>query len=212
MQFLETIEGKSGEELTSAVLKFLLVNSTTMRERFVQRLRHQLPASKVPTFRDGIFCQCEVAVSNDESAGRIDLLVREEAGMVLGIENKFWANFTIDQPRKYWQGLVNFAKRDESSCRLLLLFPKARHDEMCSHLDSQEIERKCAILHWEDIQLDLREVARRDRTEVAAAAIFLDEYVERQVLDINIEISPQQMVGRQVEIPNDFHYDFLYGA
>ncbi len=210
MQFLETIDGKNGEELTSAVLKFLLVNSATMRDRFVRHLRHQLPASKTPTFRDGIICQCEAGTSDDGEAGRIDLLIRENRGMVLGLENKFWANFTENQPKKYWGDLVSLAENVEANCRLLLLVPRLRASEIAEHLREQEVQSKCAILYWEDIQEDLREVARRDRTEVAAAAIFLDEYVGRQVLDTVIDILPHQIVGSQVEIPNDFHYDFLY--
>ena len=126
MQFLELIDGKSGEELTSAVLKFLLVNSFTMRECFVKRLQPQLPPSKTPTFRDGIICRSEVASSGQDGDGRIDLVIRENAGMVLGLENKFWASFTPAQPKKYWDDLLNLANKDRSYCRLVMLVPKAR--------------------------------------------------------------------------------------
>lgn len=50
MIFLETIEGRSGEELTSAVLKFLLINSATLRRGLANRLRPHFTASKMPTF------------------------------------------------------------------------------------------------------------------------------------------------------------------
>ncbi|HVX15909.1 MAG TPA: PD-(D/E)XK nuclease family protein [Pirellulales bacterium] len=210
MQFLETIEGRTGEELTSAVLKFLLVNSATMREHFVRRLQHQLPASKTPTFRDGIICQNEVAVTGDDGAGRIDLVIREEAGMVLGLENKFWANFTPNQPKKYWGDLVRLARNDEASCRLVILVPARRHDEIKDHLKAQGIEQKCCILFWDDLRHDFADVAQRERTEVAAAALFLDEYVQRQVLTIQIDIRRHQLLGPDIQLPNDFHYDFLY--
>lgn len=209
MQFLETIEGKSGEELTSAVLKFLLINSSTLRERFADRLRHQLPASKTPKFRDGIICQNEVSLVDNDESGRIDLLIREESGMVIGLENKFWAQFTGNQPAKYWKGLVEKAKGQESSCRIVLLVPQARQSEVDLHIRSQKLNEKCILLFWDHIREDLAEVIRRDRSEVAAAAFFLDEYVKEQVLEIQIDFSSQQVVGSKVAIGNDFHYEFL---
>lgn len=129
--------------------------------------------------------------------------------MVLGLENKFWASFTDNQPKKYWLDLVRMANRDESYCRLVLLAPRARKDEIETHLVKQQIEKKCCALYWEDLKKDLAVVADGDRREVAVAAQFLAEYIERQVLDVEIDIRPHQVVGQQLELPNDFHYEFL---
>lgn len=209
MQFLEIIEGKSGEDLTSAVLKFLLINSSTMRERFAERLRPRLPASRTPQFRDGIICQNEVALVDNDESGRIDLLIREESGMVIGLENKFWAQFTPNQPAKYWPGLIAKAGA-EASCRIVLLVPEAREEEVENHIRSQQLTDKCIILFWDHLRTDLSEVVRRDRSEVAAVAFFLGEYVKKQVLEVQISFSRQQFVGSGVTIGNDFHYEFLY--
>ena len=212
MQFLETIEGRSGEELTSAVLKFLLVNSATMRECFVERLRQHFPAFRTPTVRDGIICKNEVSVAGEFGGGRIDLLIREGSGVVLGVENKFWANFTDNQPKKYWGDLVKLQEyKDESSCRLVLLAPEVRRDEITKHIKAQGIEQKCCILSWEDVRKDLKKVACKDRSEIAAAAFFLDEYVGRQVLANEIHIRRHQLLGPrdQLQFPNDYHYEFL---
>lgn len=210
MQFLETIEGRSGEELTSAVLKFLLVNSVTMRECFVRRLRPLFPASRAPTFRDGIVCQTEVSTDDSRGPGRIDLVVREASGVVLGIENKFWASFTDDQPKKYWQPLVTMSGNRPDSCRLVLLVPKQRDVEIWKHLEAQQIEKNCCLLFWNDLVADLTEVACKDRTEVAAAAVFLKEYVDRQVIATQLCFRRDQLIGERVQIGNDFHYDCLY--
>lgn len=209
MQFFEIVEGKSGEELTSAVLKFLLINSSTMRERFVERLRHKLPASRAPQFRDGIICQNEVALVDNDESGRIDLLIREESGMVIGLENKFWAQFTPNQPAKYWPGLVAKAGA-EASCRIVVLVPELRKEEVEIHIRSQQLTDKCIVLFWDHLRTDLAEIMRRDRSEVAAVAFFLDEYVKKQVLEVQINISRPQVVGPNVTIGNDFHYELLY--
>jgi hypothetical protein len=158
MQFLETIEGRSGEELASAVLKFLLVNSSTMRGRFVRRLAGQLPPSQVPTFRDGIICQCEYPTKDGDVEGSLDLLIREESRMVFGVENKFWADFTDGQPRKYLPTLRQLVRGDESACKIVLLFPNQRRADVESHVAQQGIRADCLFVEWEDIQEDLQEI------------------------------------------------------
>src|SRR5207248_1485138 len=114
----------------------------------------------------------------------------EENGMVLGLENKFWAKFMSNQPAKYWPGLLHYANGQEASCRILLLVPEFRKDEVQKHIRGQQLDKKCIVLFWDHLREDLAEVAKRDRSEVAAAAFFLDEYVKRQVLEVRIDFSP----------------------
>lgn len=127
--------------------------------------------------------------------------------MVFGVENKFWADFTDGQPRKYRSTLKGFVQDDESRCLIVVICPRARINDVVKHVSTQSIEELTTIVLWEDVLDDLTKLSC-ERPEVAAAASFLHHYVKRQ-LESDIPLDPSYVVGSQVRIGNDFHYDFL---
>jgi len=108
MEFLRAIEGKSGEELTTACLAFLLEHSPAMRHSVLGEMARAKAIKNTST--DCHFgVRCEISTEDAVAAGGfLDLLV-ETDDSVIGIENKLEAHFQVGQPFKYMDTLERLA-------------------------------------------------------------------------------------------------------
>lgn len=208
MYFLETIAGRGGEELASAVLKHLFVHSDTFRRSFVGLLKHKVPISHLPTFRNGIACETEYATGTlaDDNCGRIDLYIRAD-NVALGIENKLWADFTQNQPRKY----IDALKDHKVPFRALIIAPGQREEEVRGKIEKQAIGGHCSFISWQVFLAEvLAPVFSDDNKENQVVAGFLREYIETQIGNLaEVDIKKSHLVG-DVELGNQYQWDLLY--
>lgn len=223
MYFLETIEGARGELLTSALLKYALLNSSRFRAEFLKLIGGNFADSQAPSFKDGVICYAEYTIDSkaadgeaDDRRGFIDLLVVGD-NTVLGIENKLWADFTPGQPKKYLDTLQRIASEtrqgsQQMQWRLVVIAPEDRRNDIESHLKEQGIQKSDSIiLDWEDVGEALQVCADESTSVDEAYLDMFIEYLQTQLADTNINIASEKIVGRGfARTDTVFHQDFLY--
>lgn len=154
MDLLTEIEGLSGENLTTAVLRLLLLRSQDLREACMRAISVR---SRVgPLAVDSHFsCISEFATDEVKTArrGRLDLLI-ETSDTVIGLENKILAPFQEGQPHKYLETVEQHAEklsalRAKSLQHLVLvLAPRSREEEILGLVHESE---HFVYLSWEDL-------------------------------------------------------------
>ncbi len=208
MYFLETIEGSAGERLTSAVLKYLFINSGEFRRLFLKQIERDFAASEIPSFKNGVICFDEYPA--DDGNGFIDLVVIAD-NAALGIENKLWAGLTDDQPSKYLPTLEGLARErcgTGGAFRIVMLVPEQRQDEIHRELQRQNISGGASVLFWQLVMKDLNTLAQEETGEVAAVANVFHEYLSSRINDVKINADPTKLLGG-VKLGNSFQHDFL---
>jgi len=184
MNFLNAIEGLKGENLSTAVLRLLLLRSQDLRERFISLLSDKCRLGPLAA-GDHFACLLEPGTEDPESgrSGRLDLVI-ETADAVIGVENKLSAAFQQGQPAKYLESLKNRADnltklRGRSFQHVLaILAPRRR---------SQEIESKIGendhyiFLPWEDILESLDDAV--SESDAASRVLFqsFDEFLNENI-------------------------------
>lgn len=221
LDFLETIEGTSGEELTSAVLKYLIVNSATFRDCLIERISRKVPVGYAPSFRNGLYCRTEYPTEDQQLGnGFIDILLADgepkEISFVAALEVKLWAAFTPDQPAKYLNTLKRLVvNADVSRLAIIVLAPDERKDDVEKHLKEQETKLLLTPgclwnWQWSDIRNDLMRVTQEESTSISLVAKWLLRFLKVRLGETTLQGTPDAYVGRSVEIGNVYHYDFLY--
>lgn len=162
MNLFNEIDGKKGEQLTSAVLRFLLLRSEPLRESVIQLISDQ---SRVgPVILDSHFgCQLEVSTKDTvtDQSGRLDILI-ETDDMLIGIENKLTAAFQEDQPKKYLDTLdktkskLSELRGKSYGCFVAILAPNDRESEIKAIIQKNEQNNeqdygKCIFIAWENV-------------------------------------------------------------
>ena len=192
MNLFEDIQGKFGENLSSAALRHLLLRSSVCRENMISIISKASPVGPVRVRNCfSILLEVQTESPGDESeeesvTGRLDLVI-ETDDAVIGIENKFNAQFQPGQPSKYVAGLQKRAEalkplREQAEVRpcLIVLGPKSRKSEVDKVIHSQEIERSAAFLAWEDLLQALSEGEISDPVDRYLLQ-ELREYVNNQI-------------------------------
>jgi hypothetical protein len=155
MNIFSEIEGLSGENLTTAVLRLLLLRSQDIRDKFIRLISnesHVGPLTVGPHFS----CFLEQTIEDEKSgrSGRLDLIL-ETTDAVIGIENKLFAGFQEGQPHKY---LSSLAKRAEGLMKLrgkkyqyllLILAPKGRKGEIERLIETEH--HQYIYVSWDDV-------------------------------------------------------------
>jgi len=156
MNFFSEIEGLQGENLTTAVLCFLLRRSQDLRDRFVGLVSAKCHLGPL-TLENRFSCTREYQTKNQEhGSGRIDVLL-EIDDAVIGIENKLLAGFQPGQPDKYLESIKKRAEelsspRMEVRYLVVILAPEKRDNEI-----KKKIEKNphYVSLSWQDILQNL---------------------------------------------------------
>jgi len=180
MNFLEAIDGKYGEELTSACLAFLLDHSPEIRKSVLGEMvrvqaindtstdTHFLVRPEFPTVD---------ADSNDR--GSLDVLV-ETDDCIIGIENKLDAGFTKEQPFKYMNTLERLASERKVSsggsirAELVVLAPAWRREEIEKHL--RGAVKHIRFIAWEGILKALQDTPEQS-SRIAVIRDELSAYI-----------------------------------
>jgi len=182
MNLLEELDGLRGENLASAVLRFLVLQSSPCKNALLQTLNAVSPIGPL-TSTSHFSCYRERATSSEESGpGRIDLVLELDQA-VIGIEAKLLAEFQPDQPTKYRKDIERLCKgladirRHKMQWLLVVLGPRSRSEEIRREIAGRDHE---VFLSWEDV-LDAIE-KRKDDLDRHAEVVFKDlkEFVEER--------------------------------
>lgn len=154
------MKGLEGEELTSAVLRMLLLRSHEFREQFVELMSKKSSLGPL-SFASHFSCYCEDWTEDEQGKlGRLDIVVEMDDAIV-GIENKLSAQFQTDQPQKYLRKLRENAARlgelrssgDPSKFRyfLAILAPEDRKNAVSQRVDGQTEKDHYVLLWWNEV-------------------------------------------------------------
>lgn len=192
MNVFSAVEGMIGENLSSALLRFVLMRSQDARAKFATLLTDLTGDTYSVSYR--FACNLEVTTAHDSHGnGRIDLLIEMDDALV-GIESKFNADFQIGQPEKYFPSLGSMATKSadigaisKNRYLMLILAPAKRRDEIEKKIKEMGKEHQllCKFLSWEDVMTELKEISsaqdRKTREVIADFAEYVDGYIERSM-------------------------------
>lgn len=216
MIFLELIKGLKGEDQTSAILKYLLVNSNAFRKRFVDRIKKEFSPSNIPTFQNGLMCFTEYQSNQSEDKSGteyIDILLVGENSLLI-IENKLWAGFGSNQPKKYEDSVREIAEEKfglrEDQCRVIVLYPKQRAAYVKAELDKLKFKKPPIHLTWADIQDDLKAIRNESSESIRVISDMLCEYLDYAIgVYSELNMPKDKLVGSAVKIGNQYQRDFI---
>lgn len=150
------MEGRRGEELTTSILRFLILRSPELRDRIIDAIsRKSVDGSVICSSH--FSCHTEYATKDNElGPGRLDLVI-EVDDAVIGIENKLHAAFQPGQPEKYRSTVRNLATELEKIRRrsirpiLVVLYPQSRDKEISDHLPPEKERKELVLVTWEEL-------------------------------------------------------------
>lgn len=220
MNLFSEIEGRRGEELTSAVLRFLILRSQEGRETFrtlVSRSSKQGPI----VMHEEFSCRSEVSMKDSQndsdseqvsSSGRIDLLIQTD-NAIIGVENKLDANFQTGQPEKYLVGLEQLARlqRTNSEQRkyiAVILAPRDRNAEIKEMISDHKDTSHYVQLDWEDLLDQLRNACSKNSDRISQ--ILIDQLYDYIIS--NRRFWPSELYAdhlRGVFDPHGVHGEFI---
>ena len=177
MDFISRFEGLFGENLGSAVLGHLILNSQEIRDEFIGLLSDNSPVGPI-SYSSHFSSQTEYATSSEGGSdedgrnnGRLDLLIQLD-DVVIGIENKFFAGFQPDQPGKYIPTLEHVAKTlgqiNRRTVRpiLFILCPEDRRGE--AEVKANEHAGMVSVITWESVIRRFRSIRAAGRGATAS--------------------------------------------
>lgn len=161
MNIFSEFEGLSGENLSSAILHYLLLNSEEVRESFISLLSKHSP-NGIILCHEHFSVRKEYSTEDEDLGnGRLDLLLQVD-NFVIGIENKFHAPFQSNQPEKYQNSLRHAAKllgeiNQTDVCPLLfILCPEYKLQEALGKVKLHP--SNTSVVTWEDVQKELENI------------------------------------------------------
>jgi hypothetical protein len=190
MNLFREIEGLRGENLTSAILRILMLRSQDVKDMFVDMISDQSQQGIVMS-ESRFVCEKELTTQDeDKGGGRIDLYI-ELDDAVVGIENKFDAGFQSGQPEKYLGFLKDRASlpgkrisRDQSQrVFLVILAPKKRRqDGEIERLFEGEDSSTYVFIAWERLRDGLEKLKSQLDLHTGAIAEFFIDYINDRLV------------------------------
>jgi hypothetical protein len=191
VNLFSVIEGLKEENLSSAILRLLLLRSEDIRERFVALVSLKCRRGPV-TIGDQFACVTEHPTSDDSNgSGRLDLVI-ETANTVIGVENKLFAEFQQGQPEKYLRTLEEHAQKlkDLRGTRfehvLVILAPESRKAGVEVRINACREPERYISLTWQET---LREIGTPEGRDPATVTIL--EAFRQFLLDEKLAFMPQ---------------------
>ena len=177
MDVFSEIEGLSGENLGSALFRYLIFNSHEIRNSILTLLSDKSPIGPIG-YTSHFACRTEYPTTHTQYGnGRIDIMIQLD-DVLVGIENKFFAQFQNDQPHKYFETLKAVADSlksiNHSEIRTIfyVLCPENRKNIACDHIKGLE---NTVVITWEELLIKLKNI-----TEISnpVAKIVMTEFLE----------------------------------
>lgn len=182
MNLLSELEGLSGENLCSAVLRLLLIRSQDLRDSFINLLSRECRSGPITSGSD-FSCALEQPTEDSGRWGRLDLLL-ETGDAVIGLENKLYAEFQEGQPHKYVDtitkravGLTNLRQRKYRAV-VAVLAPQSRSTEVKGVIGADD---RFLSIDWEEVLELLRQVGEGLDPTTSVLLHSLDRYIQQQI-------------------------------
>lgn len=190
MNLFYEIEGRSGEDLTSAVLRFLILRSQEVRETFKELVSQESKQGRI-VMQEEFSCRLEAPMKSiqdgpeqqqNSGSGRIDLLIQTD-NAIIGVENKLDANFQAGQPEKYRQKLEQLAQlRSETGKQtqyaLVILAPEDRRGEISEKIKDYKHFPHYIQLDWERLLESFGKSSAKNSDRISQTVIDqLDNYI-----------------------------------
>lgn len=182
MDVFSAIDGLSGETMSSALFRYLVLNSQEIRDSVVSFLSDKSPIGPIGHLSH-FSCQTEYPTTHAEYGnGRLDILLQLD-DVVIGIESKFFTKFQDNQPQKYYETIKTVANSLSSITRhnvrsiVYILCPDSRRNEALLRLEGLE---NSAVITWEEM---LKVCSAVVSVSNPVAKVVRDEfarYLERQ--------------------------------
>lgn len=190
MNLFSEIEGCRGENLGSALLRFILLRSQDARVMFAEILTELYAESCSVTHR--FACTLEEQTNDDtHGSGRVDLII-EMDDVLVGIESKFNAQFQEGQPEKYLPELTKRAAElsqagliTKNRPLLVILAPSDREPEVQKKIAglSKDQQALCKFLAWENLLSRLMTVAptqdNKTREVLTEFSAYVNSYLKQ---------------------------------
>lgn len=177
MDIFSSIEGQSGEALGSTLLSYLIFNSNEIREAFISLLSDHSPIGPIECVSHFSTRTEYPTKNNNLGNGRLDLLIQLD-DVLIGIENKFFAEFQDNQPKKYEKSLVEAAESLASIHQrkitpvIFVLCPESR----ATHAQNATADiHSSAVVTWEKILITFEKV---EKITNPVSQIVLDQFVK----------------------------------
>jgi PD-(D/E)XK nuclease superfamily len=203
MNLLQELKGLSGENLTSAALRFLIIRSQDARETF-KELVSERSSQGLIVMQSEFSCKLEVPMRSSQmespdqqnESGRIDLLMHTD-NMIIGVENKLDAVFQPGQPEKYRQELEQLANQASAITKkryvLVILAPEYRTPDIkakIDEIDKAEVRLHYIQLSWETL---LTELGKRCGANLDRISATLIDQLRGYILDNRHAFWPDEM-------------------
>ncbi len=153
MDIFSEIEGLSGENLGSALFRYLIFNSQEIRDSIISLISDKSPVGPIE-YSSHFACQTEYPTTHSQyGSGRLDILIQLD-DVVVGIENKFFSQFQDNQPQKYSEAIKTVAdsltriNHSEVRSILYVLCPAGRKKEALSRIEGLE---NSGVITWEEV-------------------------------------------------------------
>ncbi|MDC5805214.1 PD-(D/E)XK nuclease family protein [Vibrio europaeus] len=161
MSIFSEFEGLSGENLSSAILHYLLLNSEEVRDSFISLLSRKSPDGIID-YRQHFSIRKEYPTQDEKLGnGRLDLLLQVDE-FVIGIENKFHASFQPNQPEKYQSSINKVAdlmgeiNQAKVSPLLFILCPEYKLQDAQEKIKLSP--HNMGVVTWEEIHAELDKI------------------------------------------------------
>lgn len=176
MDVFSEIEGLSGENLGSALLRYLIFNSHEVRNSILSLFSDKSPIGPI-SYTSHFACRTEYPTAHTQYGnGRLDILIQLD-DVVIGIENKFFSQFQDHQPHKYYETLETVAgslksiNHTEVRTILYVLCPEARKKEALEKINGL---KDTIVISWEEV---LAHLERIEEISNPVAKIVLSEFI-----------------------------------
>lgn len=187
---LWTIQGKFGENLATAYLKWLLGNRELAAKflaslsecTFVQGELGELGTLTAAHLEVGTVSRvgAEGSETPTELRGRLDMLIETDRS-VIGVESKIHALFQDGQPEKYLDAIKQKAQQGGRKAILLILTPDGRRKTVSSDLQSRKISDKdvtISVLDWQSLLKSLNTGTAGARWEVELLSGYIANHCD----------------------------------
>ena len=188
MDIFSEFEGLRGENLASSVLRYLIFNSHEIRDAFLALLSDHSPIGPL-SYSTLFACRTEYPTSSEIEGGRLDILIQLD-DVVIGIENKFFAEFQDGQPEKYCDTLETAAtslgdiNHTSTKALLFVLCPKSRKSEAKKKISALKTHAKktpAAVVLWEKVLKTISDTETVSNPTTKIVAQEFCSYLERHL-------------------------------
>lgn len=191
------IENLRGENLASAILRYLIVTSPEIRREVLKLISKRSP--REPVVSDSHFsCYLELPTKfeseNHEAVkGRIDIVLELDDALV-GIEAKFFAGFSDGQPFKYYQTLEKQGKllgelrrTDPLDYFVCVLVPASRVRSAEKDLKKKSglwsaHEKRHVVISWQEMREALERAEKHATAEIAYFSRMYRGFLEEKLM------------------------------